>query len=370
LRKEWSTFAFVGGAAGLHVFRVLRGQPNFDIRDRSFDHNAMIFRAEDFHAPWWLRSPHAQTIGARLLRRRKPQGIRRERVITPDEDFLDLDFSGDFTNPRAIVLLQHGLEGSALRGYALNMYHELSQYGIPAVGLNFRSCSGELNRAKRLYHSGETEDTRFVVRLLDGRYPRAAIGAIGFSLGGNALLKYLGEEGSTVKLKCAVAVSVPYDLGAGADYLDQSVMGRFYTGLFVKALVEKSKQKAELIAESCDFVRGLQAKSFREFDDAITAPLHGFAHADDYYERSSSAQFLPHIRVPTLLLHSEDDPFLPRSAIPYTNMKANPQLKALVTDSGGHVGFIHGSPIKPQFWAEATAARFLADCLGQHAREQ
>lgn len=323
----------------------------------------MTFQAEPFDAPWWLRSAHAQTIGARLLRRRKPEGIKRERVTTPDDDFLDLDFSGDFRDPKAIVLLQHGLEGSALRGYALNVYHELARYGIASVGLNFRSCSGELNRAQRLYHSGETEDTRFIVQLLHDRFPNAAIGAIGFSLGGNALLKYLGEEGDAARLRCAVAVSVPYDLGAGADYLDRSVMGRFYTRLFVKALVQKSLNKAELIAPSCDFERGLRARSFREFDDAITAPLHGFAHADDYYERSSSAQFLPAIRVPTLLLHSEDDPFLPKTAIPYSNIARNPLLHPVITKTGGHVGFIHGSPVMPRFWAERTAARFLAASL-------
>jgi predicted alpha/beta-fold hydrolase len=323
----------------------------------------MTFTAEPFKAPWWLRSPHAQTIGARMLRRRKPAGIRRERVETPDDDFLDLDFSGDFTDPKAIVLLQHGLEGSALRGYALNVYAELARFGIPAVGLNFRSCSGELNRAKRLYHSGETEDTRFVVRLLHERYPNAAIGAIGFSLGGNALLKYLGEEGDAARLRCAVAVSVPYDLGAGADHLDRSAMGRFYTRIFVKALVQKSQNKAEMIADSCDFERGIKAQSFREFDDAITAPLHGFAHADDYYEQSSSAQFLPRIRVPTLLLHAHDDPFLPAASIPYTNISRNRRLHGIITERGGHVGFIHGTPFRPRFWAEETAARFLAERL-------
>lgn len=323
----------------------------------------MTFQAGDFKAPLWLRSPHLQTVGARLLRRRKPNGITRERVVTPDDDFVDLDFSGDFNNPKAIVLLQHGLEGSALRGYALNMYAELARYGIAAVGLNFRSCSGELNRAKRLYHSGETEDTRFIVQLLHQRYPNARIGAIGFSLGGNALLKYLGEESAHVRLQCAVAVSVPYDLGAGADHLDKSAMGRFYTRLFVKALVEKSRNKADLISDACDFSRGLRAQSFREFDDAITAPLHGFAHADDYYERSSSAQFLPRIRIPTLLIHSEDDPFLPAESIPYSNMRNNPKLHPLITETGGHVGFIRGTPATPQFWAEETAARFLASCL-------
>ena len=323
----------------------------------------MNFTARKFEAPWWLRSPHAQTVGARLLRRRKPQGVRRERVTTPDDDFLDLDFAGDFTEPKAIVLLQHGLEGSALRGYALNIYHELNKCGIAAVGLNFRSCSGELNRAKRLYHSGETEDTRFVVQLLHERFPAAALGAIGFSLGGNALLKYLGEEAGAVKLKCAVAVSVPYDLGAGADHLDRSTMGRFYTRIFVNALIRKSQNKADLIGDACDFERGLRARSFREFDDAITAPLHGFAHADDYYEQSSSAQFLPAIRTHTLLLHAQDDPFLPADAIPYSNISRNSSLQAIITERGGHVGFIHGTPVRPRFWAEETAARFLAACL-------
>jgi predicted alpha/beta-fold hydrolase len=330
----------------------------------------MKFTATPFRAPWWLHNPHAQTIGARLLRRRKPEGIRRERVDTPDGDFLDLDFSGDLSNPRAVVLLQHGLEGSALRGYALNLYHELNQFGIPAVGLNFRSCSGELNRAQRLYHSGETEDTRFVVHLLHERFPQARLGAIGFSLGGNALLKYLGEEGAAARLECAVAVSVPYDLGAGADYLEQSVMGRFYTRIFVKALVQKSQSKAGLIASACDYERGLQARTFREFDDAITAPLHGFAHADDYYQRSSSAQFLPHIRIPTLLLHAEDDPFLPATSIPYANIAGNPQLQPVISRTGGHVGFIAGTPVRPQFWAERTAARFLAACLRPDAHQR
>ena len=309
-------------------------------------------------------------MGARLLRRRQPQGVRRERVNTPDDDFLDLDFAGDFSNPSAIVLLLHGLEGSALRGYALNMYAELARYGVAAVGLNFRSCSGELNRARRLYHSGETEDARFIVGLLRERYPQAAIGAVGFSLGGNALLKYLGEEGEAARLKCAVAVSVPYDLGAGADHLDASVMGRFYTRIFVKALTAKTRGKAALIASACEYERGMRARSFREFDDAITAPLHGFAHADDYYQRSSSAQFLSRIRIPTLLLHAEDDPFLPARAIPRSNIKSNPRLQSVITKTGGHVGFIHGTPFKPQFWAEETAARFLAQCLRPHGHER
>ncbi|HEX6559426.1 MAG TPA: hypothetical protein VF021_08180, partial [Longimicrobiales bacterium] len=180
----------------------------------------------NFHAPLWLPSPHPQTIAGRFLRRRRLP-LTRERWTTPDDDFLDLDFA----TPRPgapIVLLLHGLEGSAQRGYAINVYTELARHGIASVGLNFRSCSGELNRTARSYHSGETEDIRFVVEQLRVRYPDAPIGGIGFSLGGNALLKYLGEEADAGRqtLQAAVAVSVPYDLAAGADHLDKSPMGR------------------------------------------------------------------------------------------------------------------------------------------------
>jgi predicted alpha/beta-fold hydrolase len=296
------------------------------------------------------------------LRRPAAIPLVRERWSTPDDDFLDLDFAPRPTDDAPIVLLLHGLEGSAQRGYAINTYRELGRHGIAAVGLNFRSCSGEPNRQARFYHSGETDDIRFALRELRNRYPRAPIGAVGFSLGGNALLKFLGEEGDAALelVKAAVAVSVPYDLGVGADYLDRSAMGRFYTRIFLKPLVEKMIGKAHLLPAVCDLARARRARSFREFDDAITAPLHGFAGAQDYYIRSSSAKFIPSICVASLLLHSEDDPFLPMSAFPSANVAANPWVSARVQKEGGHVGFIHGNPSSPKFWAEQTAARFLA----------
>ena len=314
-----------------------------------------------FTAPFWLPSPHGQTIGGRLFRRPGPFALRRERLTTPDDDFLDLDFAPAIDGA-PIVLLLHGLEGSAQRGYAINTYRALAERGVTSVGLNFRSCSGEVNRTRRFYHSGETEDIRFILGVLRERYPSSPIGAIGFSLGGNALLKYLGEEGDAAIPTAAVAVSVPYDLAAGDAFLTQTAMGRFYTRIFVKPLIEKMIAKQHLL-DGIDLEKARNARSFREFDDAVTAPIHGFAGADDYYTKSSSAGFIDKIRKSTLLLHAEDDPFLPASYIPRRAIEANPHVSASIQKEGGHVGFIHGTPWAPQFWAETNAAQFLAEKL-------
>jgi uncharacterized protein len=324
-----------------------------------------MFEIPEFEAPYWLPSPHAQTVAGRFLRPKHTLPLTRVRITTPDDDFLDLDFAPQVAPDSPIVLLLHGLEGSAERGYAFAMYNELAKRGVSSVGLNFRSCSGEPNLTARFYHSGETEDIRFVVEELRRRFPHVPIGAIGFSLGGNALLKYLGEEADAGRqpVAAAAAVSVPYDLAAGGEYLAHTALGRMYTRVFVKPLIEKMEQKAHLLPANCDLERARKARSFREFDDAVTAPLHGFADALDYYTRSSSAQFIPRIRVPTLLLHAEDDPFLPPSAIPREAMAQNPMVTASIQKTGGHVGFICGTPRAPVFWAESNAARFIAEHL-------
>jgi uncharacterized protein len=323
------------------------------------------FRPRPFRAAWWLPGAHAQTVAGRLLRRADPPAFRRERVELPDGDFVDLDHPPPPTRPNAVVLLMHGLEGSARRGYAINVYRALAARGIASVGLNFRSCSGEPNRLARSYHSGDTGDIAHVLRLLATRHGELPRGAIGFSLGGNALLKLLGELGAEARplVQAAAAVSVPYDLGAGADALDRTWPGRAYTGAFLKTLIAKVEAKAGLLDGSCELDRIRAARSFRAFDDAATAPLHGFAHADEYYEKSSSKRYLPGIRVPTLLIHASDDPFLPRECIPLRETAGNPWLELLLTNHGGHVGFITGSPLSPRFWAEEQAARCLAERL-------
>ncbi len=317
---------------------------------------------DGFRPAWWLPGPHAQTLGARLLRSRAGEArLRRERVELPDGDFLDLDFTdGEPRSPLVIVL--HGLEGSARSTYALEMYRALRARGVQAVGLNFRSCGGELNRTPRLYHSGETGDLALVLRSLRQRFPNRPLGAVGFSLGGNVLLKYLGESGDG-GVRAAAAISVPFDLAAGAQHLERGI-SRLYRRYLVGKLKRKTRAKAGVLQGLVSVEQVLDARTFVEFDDAATAPLHGFSDAGDYYARSSCNQYLAGIRVSTLLIHSADDPFLPAGAIPRGAVAANPLLVSDFTEHGGHVGFVSGQPWAPVFWAEERAARFLAGHLG------
>jgi predicted alpha/beta-fold hydrolase len=333
------------------------------------------FVPSDFRPAWWLPGPHLQTLGARLLRARRRIAIRRERVELPDGDFLDLDHAANASSrggyeQRPLVLVLHGLEGSARSGYALELYRVLLEHGIESTGLNFRSCSGELNRLPRLYHSGETGDLAFVLRLLAERRPGRRLGADGVSLGGKVLLKHLGEsaESARTALGAAAAISVPFDLAAGASHLRRAVC-RPYAAHLLRGLRRKVGAKRWLLPAGVDIERALAARDFREFDDAATAPLHGFASAEDYYRRSSSSGFLDTIRVPTLVVHAADDPFLPASSIPRSALATNPHLVGALTERGGHVGFVAGAvPLRPLFWAEREASRFLALHLGaEHA---
>ena len=318
-----------------------------------------------FHPPWWARGPHAQTLGARFLRPKGRVPLKRERWHTPDGDFVDLDFV-DIEGLRedCLVLLLHGLEGSARSGYAYQIYEQLSRRGFQTVGLNFRSCSGELNRGLRLYHSGETEDPRWVLGRLKERFPNKRLAAVGISLGGNVLLKYLGESGEQSGLDLAAAWSVPFDLSAGADFMEKG-FAQVYVTRLLRSLKAKVRIRTVELEPLIDLERTMISRTFWEFDDAATAPLHGFDGAADYYGRSSSAGFLGAIRVPTLVIHSADDPFLPAEAIPGNALEANPILTPLITERGGHVGFITGAnPLKPVFWAENTIADWLAERLG------
>ena len=285
-----------------------------------------------------------------------------ERIDTPDGDFLDLAWMPEPDPTAPVVLVLHGLEGHTRRGYVVQMCRALAEQGLRPVGLNFRGCSGEMNRTPRFYHSGETEDVALVVALLRDRFPGRPIMAVGFSLGGNILLKLLGEQADegSVPISAAVAISVPYDLAAGAMALEKGVMARFYTRYFVNSLMGKVRAKRALLENLLDLSTVNERATIRAFDDAVTAPLHGFIDAEDYYRRCSSKDFVSRIRTPTLLLHSHNDPFLPPSAIPRVSIADNPNLRLVVTDTGGHVGFVEGtSPWDPSFWAEREAAGFL-----------
>lgn len=335
--------------------------------------DARRFQPRPFRPAWWLPGAHAQTIAGRYVR--PPHGVhyRRERLETPDGDFLDLDFATVDGAPAAgddapLCVIIHGLEGSAQSSYVLETSRALAEHGIRAVAMNFRSCSGEPNRTARFYHAGETGDLGHLLDVLAARYPRATLLGTGFSLGANVLLKYLGERGASSLIRAAAAISIPFDLGRGADKLAASFMGRVYTRHFVRRLADKYrvKRRAGLPMNGIELDERLLRtwRSFRDFDDAVTARLHGFRDADDYYTRSSSAQYLHAIRVPTLLVHALDDPFVDERAIPHDAIAGNPMLHAAFTEHGGHVGFIAGTPARPRFWAEREAARFLAPRVG------
>ncbi len=310
----------------------------------------------------WLPGAHAQTIGGRFARSGRDIWFRRVRLDTPDGDFLDLEYAVDRAHPvdegAPLILLLHGLEGSAHSSYAAELARALAGRGLRMVGLNFRSCGGRLNRTLRFYHSGETGDLSQVVAWLRATEAGVPLGAVGFSLGGNVLLKYLGERGDDAGLEAAVGISVPYDLEAGARLMSRGA-GRLYTGFFLRSLRRKVRAKEADLAARCDVSAALRARTFPQFDDAVTAPLHGFRDATDYYRRASAGGYLAGIRVPTLLIHAGDDPIAPASGIPRGPVAENPCLSMAFTPRGGHVGWVEGTPWRPRFWAEETAAQWL-----------
>ncbi len=322
-------------------------------------------RPRPFEAARWAASPHAQTLAARVLRPGAPLPLSRQRWQTPDGDFLDLDLGSELEEGHPLVLVVHGLEGSSRRRYVLSACRKLLARGIMPAALNLRGCSGEPNRRARFYHSGETEDLAFVLARLRESYPGRALGAWGFSLGGNALLKLMGErsDGGRGLLDAAVVISVPFDLAAGGALLERTTMGRFYTRYFLRSLRRKVREKAGLLEAAIELDQALKARTLREFDDVATAPLHGFSSADHYYAVASSARYLEGVGVPTLVVHSMDDPFLPSEAIPGAALRSNPSFQTHLTMRGGHVGFLEGTPWHPRFWGEAAGARFLAERL-------
>ena len=256
------------------------------------------FELEPFRPGFGLSNPHAQTLWDAV--RPDSRGVRfqRERIDTPDGDFLDMDIAHvrgvDLAASAPVVLLLHGLQGSARRPYALEAYRHLAERGIRGVGINYRSCSGEINRTARFYHAGATDDVAVAHDWLDRRFPDVAKGMIGVSLGGNLLLKYLGErrEEMAIRLRGAVVISPPFDLAMGSDHA-QSRSARRYVPGFLRSLKARVRAKESLLNDHIDVARTLAAETMREFDEACTAPLHGFADADDYYASVARAAFWP-----------------------------------------------------------------------------
>jgi len=328
---------------------------------------------DTFTPAWFLRGPHLQTIWGRLARPRRLVKLRREIITTPDGDELVLDhLDAPVRNDRFRFVLMHGLEGSTNSVYMQGLLAVVARHGFAATAINFRSCARDEkrvgrslpNRRPRFYHSGETGDFDFVVRTLRAREPDVKLLAAGASLGGNVLLKWLGEHPGQTDVAAAATFSVPYDLGAGSRHLELGFLPRFYVKRFLATLKQKTKRLLAEFPEMRDRVdldAVMRAQTFRDIDNAATAPIHGFHDADDYYARSSSIHFLGAITTPTLCLSAVDDPFLPAEALARARACASKAIDFRITENGGHTGYIAGSsPWRCHYWAEELIIGWLA----------
>ncbi len=272
-----------------------------------------------------------------------------ERLWLPDGDFLDLLHASE--QGSGIALLVHGLGGSSRSHYVGGLLTTLASHGWRSVMMHFRSCSGEPNKLARSYHSGETGDLSTVVRTLRERYPGEPIFIVGISLGGNVLLKWLGETGAQNPTTAAVAISVPFMLDRASIQLNQG-FSRIYQTYLLRGLVDVTERKfAKRTDAPIPMEQLKRIRTIWQFDELVTAPLHGFSSASHYYQESSSRTYLPSITVPTLIIHARDDPFLPFDAVPKPiELSSSTQLE--LHDTGGHVGFVEAT-------TGATASYYL-----------
>lgn len=320
-----------------------------------------------FRAPAWLRNPHAQTFWSPIARPRPALAWRREWLPTPDGDRVGLQVLDGQPGAPTLLML-HGLEGSVQSNYVGGLASRVLRYGWSVVLMEFRSCSGEMNRAPRLYHSGETSDLSHVVDHLVDQVERGEragpIALSGVSLGGNVVAKWLGETGSAVPgpVVGAAVMSVPFDLEISGPTIDEALFG-FYTWRFLRTLRPKGVEKAEQYPDRLDRQRIAASRTFEQFDTDATARLHGFEDAWDYWRRCGCGQFLPDVARPLLVVAAHDDPFNPSRAIPTKVLEDHPLIVPALPEQGGHVGFVYGRPWKTRHWAEEQAEDFLTQVL-------
>ncbi len=294
-----------------------------------------------------LRGPHRQTLAAWLIGGGPRPAWRPERLELDDGDFVDLAHLPGTGTTRVCIF--HGLEGCIDSHYVGALAAALNRHGHAVTFMHFRGCGGEPNRLPRAYHSGDTGDIDALLSTLCAREPAVPMAAVGFSLGGNALLKYLGERGDALPLAAAVAVSVPFDLAACAERIN-----RGFSRVYQRWLIDRMKRSTHARARRLgglpvDLTAVDQARTFREFDDCVTAPLHGFDGVDDYYARASSAPWLGRITTPTLLIQALDDPFVGPEPVPEA-AEVGPRTERAISPHGGHVGFLSGTAVRPGRW--------------------
>ena len=313
-----------------------------------------------FKPAWWLPGGNLQTLWPYYFRSKTQIDLSRERLELPDGDFVDLCLTANAGNP--VVAVFHGLEGCVDSHYVKPLLAAVEKRGWHGVFMHFRGCSGEYNRLERSYHSGDTGDIGFLMDHLHRLYPGVPIAAVGYSLGGNALLKYLGEADRKGQVRAAATVSVPYILAEGARRL-KTGFSRVYQRRLLSLL--KRKITGKFSSRSCPFDLDEVHKlnDFFRFDDRITAPLHGFAGVMEYYTRSSSRPFLKTIDVPSLLIHAMDDPFMTEDVIPEED-ELSEYVQLELAGTGGHIGFVSGKvPGYASYWLEQRIIEFLGEYL-------
>ncbi len=318
-----------------------------------------VISTPEFVPPRFFKNRHLQTIYPAFFRDSRGVDWQRQRLQTPDNDFLDIDFASIGSD--SVALLLHGLEGSSDSGYLKGMAHAFNQRGWDAVALNFRGCSGEPNRQWRSYHSGETSDPVFVLNYLLQQYPYQQAVVCGFSLGGNVTLKMLGEYARQLdpRIKAGAGISVPCDLGGAAI-----TIGGVYSRRFLGTLLPKLKLKAEQHNRpfSPNVLRGI--KTIKDFDNVYTSVAHGFTNADHYYNTCSSKNFIKDIQLPVLLVNALDDPFFSEGCYPFQQAEKSKSFYFLPTRFGGHVGFTHLNR-SGEYWSE----KVVTDFISQHTNK-
>ncbi len=309
-------------------------------------------RKAQFMPPWWLKNNHFQSCFSYLIKPRANAVLRWEEISLPDGDFIDLAWSGPRKAP--IILLLHGLEGSVHSHYIQAMLDHFLNHGYQVVTMHFRGCGRRLNLMPKTYHGGENGDLTYLIEVLIKRFPSTPFSVIGFSLGGNVLLHYLSKNPSS-QINSAISVSTPFELAKCVYHT-----ATFYQSTMLKNLKTKVYEKIKRGMSMPVSEKQLDnINSLYEFDELLTVPLNEFNHKEEYYRKVSSRYVLYRIKTPTLILHAEDDPLVPKECIPKPN-ELSQHITMEVTEQGGHIGFIHGDyPWRPTYWLGERILSFL-----------
>lgn len=318
-----------------------------------------------FKPAWWLSNAHAQTVYASLRHPIEAPVDKTEKIDLPDGDFLHLAWAtGNLPEDAPLVVILHGLGGCINSSYVARFMNAFNEQGWRAVLMHFRGAGAELNRLPRAYHSGDTADLNFFINMLNQREPGTKKAVVGVSLGGNVLLKWLGEQRGAANIQTAVAISVPFLLNNVANRMNVG-LSRFYQSHMINQFKDIFARKASLLRNPPEpLKKAAVCKCFWTFDNEVTAPLYGYTNVHSYYRQASSRQFLCDIEIPTLIIHAKDDPFMTEDVMP-TESELSESIILEVSKKGGHVGFVSGNKIwEPVYWLDQRIPEYIATQFG------